>query len=102
MRRDSDSLLGSDFSEALRKIRERTPARIFVGRSGAAYRTSTQLELREAHAAARDAVRAELDLKSAFGAPFIERWDLFEACTEALTKEDYLLRPDRGRRLSEE
>src|ERR1700722_16800728 len=101
MRRDSDSLLGSDFSEALRKIRERTPARILVGRAGAAYRTSTQLELREAHAAARDAVRAELDLESVVGAAFLVRWNVFEVLAEALSKEEYLLQPDLGRRLNE-
>ena len=85
----------------LRKIRERTPARILVGRAGAAYRTSTQMELREAHAAARDAVRAELDLESVFGAAFIKQWNLFEVCTEARSKEEYLLQPDLGRRLNE-
>ena len=85
----------------MRKIRERTPARILVGRAGAAYRTSTQIELREAHAAARDAVRAELDLESAFGAAFIKQWNLFEVCTEARSKEEYLLQPDLGRRLNE-
>jgi ethanolamine ammonia-lyase small subunit len=98
---DDDSLLAADFPDALRKIRERTPARIFAGRAGAAYRTSTQLELREAHAAARDAVRAELDLESAFGGAFIERWKLFEVATEAASKEQYLLQPDLGRRLNE-
>jgi ethanolamine ammonia-lyase small subunit len=101
MPRDADSLLAGDFPEALRKIRERTPARIFVGRAGSAYRTSTQLELREAHAAARDAVRAELDLEAAFGATFINQWNLFEISTEARTKEEYLLQPDLGRRLNE-
>src|SRR4029079_10557385 len=85
----------------LRKIRARTPARILAGRAGAAYRTSTQLELREAHAAARDAVRAELDLESVFGAEFLERWSLFEVCTEARDKQEYLLRPDLGRRFPE-
>jgi ethanolamine ammonia-lyase small subunit len=101
MPRDADSFLATDFPEVLRKIRERTPARILVGRAGAAYRTSTQLELREAHAAARDAVRAELDLESAFGAAFVERWNLFEVSTEARSKEEYLLQPDLGRRLNE-
>src|ERR1700731_1926964 len=96
-----DLLLPSDFPEVLRKIRERTPARILVGRAGAAYRTSTQLDLREAHAAARDAVRAELDLQSALGAEFVKQWGLFEICTEAASKDEYLLLPDRGRRLSE-
>jgi ethanolamine ammonia-lyase small subunit len=99
MPQDADSLVPADFPEALRKIRERTPARILAGRAGAAYRTSTQLELREAHAAARDAVRAELDLESVFGAQFLQQWDLFEASTEARTKEEFLLQPDQGRRL---
>jgi ethanolamine ammonia-lyase small subunit len=101
MPRNADSILAADFPEVLRKIRERTPARILVGRAGAAYRTSTQLDLREAHAAARDAVRAELDLESVFGATFIKQWNLFEACTEARSKEEYLLQPDLGRRLNE-
>ena len=101
MPRDPDSFLAADFPEVLRKIRERTPARILAGRAGAAYRTSTQLELREAHAAARDAVRAELDLESAFGAAFIKQWNLFEVRSEANSKEEYLLRPDLGRRFNE-
>ena len=101
MPRDADSFLAADFPDVLRRIRERTPSRILVGRAGAAYRTSTQLELREAHAAARDAVRAELDLESVFGAPFIRQWHLFEVCTEARSKEEYLLQPDLGRRFNE-
>src|SRR5262249_53256489 len=35
----------------LERVRERTPARILTGRAGAAYRTSTYLELRRDHAA---------------------------------------------------
>src|SRR6202050_749800 len=101
MPRDAHSFLAADFPEVLRKIRERTPARILAGRAGAASRPQTQLELREAHAAARDAVRAELDLESVFGAAFITRWNLFEVCTEARSKEEYLLQPDLGRRLNE-
>src|SRR6202140_1088534 len=100
MPRDADSSLAADFPEVLRKIRKHTPARILVGRAGAAYRTSTQLDLREAHAAARDAGRAELDLESVFGAAFIKQWNLFEVCTEARSKEEYLLQPDMGRRLN--
>src|SRR5579863_2846215 len=101
MPHDSNSLLAADFPEVLRKIRERTPARILAGRAGAAYRTTTQLELREAHAAARDAVRAELDLESTFGKAFIKQWKLFEVSTEARSKEEYLLQPDLGRRFDE-
>jgi ethanolamine ammonia-lyase small subunit len=101
MPRDDGASLVPDFPENLRAIRERTPARIFVGRAGSAYRTSTQIDLREAHAAARDAVRAEMDLQSVFGVEFIARWKLFEVTTEARSKEEFLLRPDLGRRLSD-
>jgi ethanolamine ammonia-lyase small subunit len=101
MPRDADSFLAADFPEVLRKIRERTQARILVGRAGAAYRTSTQLEMREAHAAARDAVRAELDLETSFGASFNKHWELFEVCTEARSKDEFLLQPDLGRRFDE-
>ena len=41
-----------DLPEMLKKLRARTPARLLAGRSGAEYRTSTQMELRDAHAAA--------------------------------------------------
>ena len=45
------SLAPADFSELMQAIRARTPARILVGRAGPAYRTATQLELRQDHAA---------------------------------------------------
>lgn len=91
----------SDWPELVRKIRARTPARILVGRAGPAYRTETQLQLREDHAAARDAVRAELDVKVAFGAEFVERWKLFEARTRASSKNEYLQHPSLGRAFSD-
>src|SRR5258708_38540455 len=88
-------------SEIVKKIRAQTPARLLAGRSGAAYRTNTQLELREAHAAARDAVRAELDLFTNLGGNFVRKWNLFEVCSQATTKDEYLLRPDLGRHLND-
>jgi ethanolamine ammonia-lyase small subunit len=99
--RSDKSLAASDLPERLRKIRARTPARILAGRAGAAYRTNVQLELREAHAAARDAVRTEMDVLSAFGEMFIRQWDLFEIQTQAARKNEYLLRPDLGRHVRE-
>jgi ethanolamine ammonia-lyase small subunit len=87
----------SDWPELVRKISARTPARILVGRAGPAYRTETQLQLREDHAAARDAVRAELDVNAAFGAAFIEKWKLFEVGTRASSKDEYLQHPSLGR-----
>src|SRR6266478_3961916 len=90
-----------DLSEIVRRVRAQTPARLLAGRSGAAYRTNTQLELREAHAAARDAVRTELNLFANFGQDFAREWNLFEVCSQATTKDEYLSRPDLGRNLND-
>lgn len=97
-----ESLEPRDWPDIVRKVRARTPARLLVGRAGMAYRTATQMELREAHAAARDAVRAELDLEKQFGADFVKQCGLFEVCTAAGSKDEYLLRPNLGRKFSDE
>jgi ethanolamine ammonia-lyase small subunit len=86
-----------DLPELLKKLRAQTPARLLAGRSGAAYRTSTQMELREAHAAAQDAVRAELNLVTDLGEDFVRKWNLIEISSQAATKHEYILRPDLGR-----
>jgi ethanolamine ammonia-lyase small subunit len=96
-----ESLVGPEWPEIVSRIRARTPARLLVGRAGAAYRTATQLDLREAHAAARDAVRTELNMETAFGGAFVKQWVLFEAWTQAKTNDEYLLRPDLGRRFND-
>jgi ethanolamine ammonia-lyase small subunit len=85
--------------DLIEKIRARTPARVLAGRTGAAYRTATHLQLRQDHAAARDAVRVEFELERDLGAEFVERWKLFCVSTMAASKEEYLRRPDLGRRL---
>src|SRR5271154_1296886 len=90
-----------DLPDIIKKIRERTPARLLAGRSGAAYRTDTQLDLREAHAAARDAVRAELNLAINLGDAFVRKWNLFGVSSQATSKDEYLLRPDLGRHLND-
>ena len=94
-------LVPPDPPEIIERLRVQTPARLLTGRAGAAYKTSTQLDLREAHAAARDAVRTELNLLTDLGEDFVRTWSLFEVATEATGKEQYLLRPDLGRRLNE-
>ncbi len=91
----------NDWPEVIRKIRARTPARLLEGRVGTAYRTSTQIDLREAHAAARDAVRTELDLEKQFDPEFLKEWGLFEVTTAASSKDEYLLKPNLGRIFSE-
>lgn len=88
--------------DLITRIRSRTPARVLVDRAGASYRTGTQLDLRQAHAAARDAVRNELELERDLGREFVQRWDLFEVTTLARTKDEYLLRPDLGRKFNDD
>lgn len=89
-------------SAALAALRARTPARLVVGRSGPAYRTTTQLQLREDHAAAVDAVQAELDVARDLGASLVQKFRLLEVATQARDKAHYLLAPESGRRLSDE
>jgi ethanolamine ammonia-lyase small subunit len=106
MAADGDKLAHShnlpeyDLPEIVKRVRARTPARLLAGRSGAAYRTNTQLELREAHAAARDAVRSELNFGDT-SIDFTREWNLFEVSSLAASKDEFLVRPDLGRRLNE-
>src|ERR1700687_2510226 len=95
------SLVSTVWSEIVRRVRARTPARLLVSRVGAPYRTRTQLELREAHAAARDAVRAELNLETDLPSALVSQWKLFEVWSQAGSKDEYLLRPGFGRRFSD-
>jgi ethanolamine ammonia-lyase small subunit len=88
-------------SQLLSAIRLRTPARVLAGRAGSSYRTPTLLSLRRDHAAARDAVRAEVDLARDLGVDVVQQFGLFEVRSRANSKEQYLLRPDLGRRLSD-
>jgi|SRR5215471_18104710 len=97
-----DKSLKPTASDFLERIRSRTPARVLADRAGAGYRTATQLELRSAHAAARDAVRAEFELEKIFKPDFVSAFNLFEVCTLAAGKDEYLLRPDLGRRFRED
>jgi ethanolamine ammonia-lyase small subunit len=85
----------------IEQVRARTPARILVERAGTSYGIGTQLELRGDHAAALDAVRAELDLARDFSPEFVKERALFEVQTLAASKQEYLLRPDLGRKLSD-
>ncbi|MCE9529072.1 MAG: ethanolamine ammonia-lyase subunit EutC [Planctomycetales bacterium] len=83
----------------IEQVRARTPARILVTRAGTSYAVGTQLELRGDHAAALDAVRAELDIAKDFGLEFVTKRSLFQVPTLATSKQEYLLRPDLGRKL---
>jgi ethanolamine ammonia-lyase small subunit len=86
--------------EIVRKIRARTPARIFVDR-GTAYTTQMELDLRGAHARAVDAVWTEFDLQKDFAPAFVAQWELFQVSSQVDSKSQYLLRPDLGRKFND-
>ncbi|MFO0888701.1 MAG: ethanolamine ammonia-lyase subunit EutC [Isosphaeraceae bacterium] len=90
---------GEELLGPLAWARARTPARILVGRRGGSYRTDTWLKLRADHAAARDAVIADLDPRRDFGAAFVERWRLLEIATCVRSKPEFLTQPELGRSL---
>jgi ethanolamine ammonia-lyase small subunit len=100
MDHDLNLVSSAAWPEIIRKIRERTPARIFVERN-AAYGTQMSLELRGAHASAVDAVWTEFDIQE-FPAEFVSQWGLFQVSTQAESKARFLLRPDLGRNLTED
>jgi ethanolamine ammonia-lyase small subunit len=84
------------------RLRRATPARLNLGRSGAALPTRALLEFGVAHAQARDAVHSEVDwqkldteLNRATG---LTSWRVESAARDRAT---YLRRPDLGRRLAE-
>ena len=93
----SDEVRLPTSAEAIAQALNRTPARLLVGRAGTSYRTDTWLKLRADHAAARDAVHAEVDLVRDFGRQRVDAYSLFWTQTRASSRADHLLRPDRGR-----
>lgn len=83
-------------NEVVDRLKNYTPARIGVGRTGTRPLTKEFLSFRIDHAAAVDSVYGEV-------APeLLESFQLFSVDTCIETKEHYLTRPDQGRLLSEE
>lgn len=82
--------------KAFRRLKERTPARLGSGRAGPRYKTLTMLRFRADHAAAQDAVFSELP------EDFGEKNDLVSVKTQCKDKDEYLTRPDKGRRFDSE
>ncbi|MBJ7471213.1 MAG: ethanolamine ammonia-lyase subunit EutC [Solirubrobacteraceae bacterium] len=79
-------------------LRGLTPARIGIGRSGDALPTGQQLALRLAHARARDAVHAPLDLAGVQRA--LSDHPVVHVRSAAPDRPTYLQRPDLGRTLA--
>ena len=79
-----------------RKLKEKTPARLGFGKAGARYKTLTMLRFRADHAAAQDAVFSQVP------EDFAEKNDLIALQTCCKDKDEYLTRPDLGRRFDTE
>ncbi len=99
---EASTVVPVDLAALAERVRAVTPARVFVGRTGTSYRTANLLALRADHAAARDAVDAELDLTGPALTATTERYGLFAVGSAAADRAQYLRRPDLGRRLSDE
>ncbi|MBC7359318.1 MAG: ethanolamine ammonia-lyase subunit EutC [Desulfacinum sp.] len=80
---------------AIGALKSFTPARIALGGCGCRPFTRDVLRFRADHAAARDSVM------EAVRDDFLARHGLVKVCTQAADKEEYLMRPDKGRRLDE-
>jgi ethanolamine ammonia-lyase small subunit len=84
------------------RLRALTPARVGLGRTGVSQHTGDLLAFQRAHAQARDAVHARLDVASL--AAEIEsgiRPEVLRLHSAASSRAEYLQRPDLGRRLNE-
>lgn len=77
-------------------MKSKTPARLGVGRAGARYKTMSMLRVRADHAAAQDAVFSDVS------EAFIQKNNFVFVQTLCKDKDEYLTRPDRGRRFGKD
>lgn len=94
-------LFSTSLADLRKAVEPITPARVFTGRAGPAYHTSDLLQLRADHAQAKDAVDAAFDPESLLDESARAIWNPLIVSTLAETREEYLVRPDRGRRFDE-
>lgn len=83
-------------AEGYLKMKEKTPARLGVGRAGTRYKTITALRFRADHAAAQDSVFSYVS------EDFIKKNNLISVETKCKDKDEYITRPDLGRKFNEE
>ena len=81
---------------AFQDLKLKTPARIGVGRAGARYKTITMLRVRADHAAAQDSWLSLVDEE------FVKRNQFVPVQTLCGYKDEYVTRPDKGRRFDQE
>jgi ethanolamine ammonia-lyase small subunit len=86
----------------LEGLRRYTPARIGLGRAGSGQSTAATLRFMADHARARDAVHIPLDFEPQEKRLRDQGWNVLRVRTAARDRNEYLRRPDLGRRLSPE
>ncbi|HXA64924.1 MAG TPA: ethanolamine ammonia-lyase subunit EutC [Bryobacteraceae bacterium] len=86
----------------MKSLREFTPARVDLGRTGHSLPTSELLDFQLAHAKARDAVHLPLDVTSLILELKQKNIPCVMLASEANDRITYLHRPDLGRRLNAE
>lgn len=82
-------------AHAFASLKAKTPARLGFGRVGTRYKTATMLRFRADHAAAQDSVFSLVHEN------FAKANGLIPVQTECKSKDEYLTRPDLGRRFDE-
>lgn len=88
--------------ELWQRLSGMTPARIGLGRAGAGLPTREVLRFGLAHAEARDAVHAPMDVARIAESIEAAGFSVIEAASTAQDRDTYLRRPDYGRRLDSE
>lgn len=94
-----DNLINIDNPEDMemcKVLKESTPARICVGRAGTRFKTNTLLKFRADHAVAMDAVWSSVDEN------LIDELKFLKVQTLVKDKEEYITRPDLGKKFSTE
>ena len=82
--------------KGLERMKQATPARIGIWRAGPRYKTETLLRFRVDHGIAMDSVFSDVS------EAFLKEMDFFTVKTMCIDKDEYLTRPDLGRKFSEE
>lgn len=80
----------------IEKLVEHTPSRIAVGRAGTRFLTKDTLAMRAGHAIAKDAVYSDISQE------FVDSLACLQLHSQNTDREDYLLYPNKGRRLNDE
>jgi len=94
--REQCLVLGPKDRDAFMALRRMTPARIGVGHAGARYRTATMLRFQADHAAAQSTVFSDVS------EAFLTRIGLQTYRTLCESRDEFLTKPDKGRRFAED